>query len=397
VTPSDNSSGSGSGSGSNSNDEQQPSEPPFSWGLTPAEPVPAKPEKPADDTPELIEPPAQTAPSASAEPPATEALSVTDMPTGLMDVADAPTAAINSSDLPTAAINSADLPTAAINSADLPTAAMDMPTRRQLRMPAAVDPSLEGATEVLAAHPVSAAGPEDESVDHDAVGALFGDEQFVEYEELAGGALVPAALSRPRAPQAARAPIPRGQLFAISIAAGLVAALALAALFLAGTRIGESVTPASLVTPTPTATSSAEPVVGPLPVGTYLWSELLGGECLDPFESAWQDEYVVIDCAQPHAAQLLVRGKFDDAVSAPFPEVEELTARTAELCSTDAVINYAAAQSFADLELQAGFAATEDEWSAGQRDYFCFATRSGEDALTESVAQPQVAAETSGE
>ncbi|EAR25955.1 hypothetical protein A20C1_08743 [marine actinobacterium PHSC20C1] len=378
MTPGDHSSG--------SDEEQPPSEPGFSWGLTPTEPEPVKPRpskspQPADEVPELIEP------SAPAEPPATEALNVADLPTGAMDVAD----------LPTGLLDVADVPTAAINSADLPTAAMELPTRRQLRMPAAVDPELEGATEVLAAHPVSAAGPEDESVEHDAVGSLFGDEQFVEYEEPARGALVPAVISRPRAAQPPRAPIPRGQLFVISIAAGLVAALALAALFLAGTRIGESVTPAAVATPTPTATGSSAPAVGPLPVGTYSWGELLGGECLDPFDSAWQDEFTVVSCDEPHTAQLLTRGQFDDAVSAPFPEVDELMARTAKFCSTEAVIDYSAAQSFSDLELQASFAATADEWSAGHRDFYCFATRAGDDALTESVAQPQVAEEASGE
>jgi hypothetical protein len=314
-----------------------------------------------------------------------------------MDVADIPQGSSDASDVPTAAIDAADLPTEAIAAADLPTAAMDLPTRRQLRTPAAVDPELEGATEVIGAHPVSAAGPENEAVEHDAVGALFGDEQFVEYEEQPSGAMVPTAITRPRAPQAPRPPIPRGQLFAIAIAAGLVAALALTALFLAGTRIGDSMAPVAVATPTPTDTTSAAPTVGPLPTGTYVWDELLGGECLEPFDSAWQDEYTVIECAQPHAAQLLKRGQFDDAVSAPFPEVDDLVSRTTSLCSTDAVINYAAAESFADLELVASFAPTAQNWDAGQRDYYCFATRSGSEALTESVAQAQVAAEADGE
>ncbi|WP_341953163.1 septum formation family protein [Salinibacterium sp. TMP30] len=383
MTPGDHSSG--------SDDEQQPHEPAFSWGLTPTEPEPELPELVLPDS----EPPA-TEPPVS-EPPATEALNVEDMPTGLMDVADIPQGSSDASDVPTAAIDAADLPTAAITAADLPTAAMDLPTRRQLRMPAAVDSDLEGATEIIGAHSVSAAGPEDESVEHDAVGALFGDEQFVEYEDQPRGALVPAAITRPRAPQAPRPPIPRGQLFAISIATGLVAALALTALFLAGTRIGDSITPAAVATPSPTDTASAAPTIGPLPGGTYAWNELLGGECLEPFDSAWQDEYTVIECAQPHAAQLLKRGQFDDAVSAPFPEVDDLVSRTTSLCSTDAVINYAAAESFADLELVASFAPTAQSWDAGQRDYYCFATRSGSEALTESVAQPQVAAEADGE
>jgi len=406
---------------SDSDDEKKPSESAFSWGLTPrapepkraAEPAPSAetdptdPESgppepaqsvdadhaaaPANELPDLVPPPTAppaqvppaTVPTASeptaseptaSEPPPTEAIDAVELPTGLMDVADLPTAAM-----------------------EVPTAAMELPTRRQLRMPAAVDPELEGATEVLGAHPVSTEGPEDESVEHDSVGALFGDEQFVEYEEPSRGALVPAVITRPREPRAPRAPIPKGQMIALSIGAGLVAALALAALFLAGTRIGESTPPAAVATPTPTATASAAPTIGPLPVGTYGWNELLGGECLDPFESAWQDEYTVVDCEQPHAAQLLTRGQFDDEVSASYPESDALVTRTTALCSTDAVINFAVAKSIGDLELVASFAPTAADWDAGQRDYFCFATRSGDEGFSESVAQPQVSAEPDSE
>jgi hypothetical protein len=368
VTPDENSSG--------SDDTQQPSEPVFNWALAPTE-EPARPR----DPPELIEPPEL------AEPPVTEAFTSADVPTGLLDIADIPSR------------SASDLPTEAINSADMPTAAMEFPTRRQLRMPVAVDPALEGATEVLGAHPVSAAGPEDESVEHDAVSALFGDEQFVEYQELPRSALVPAVISRPHAPQPPRPPIPRGQLIAISIATGIVAALALTALFLGGTRIGDSLAPVAVVTPTPTptVTASVAPAIGPLLAGTYAWNELLGGECLDPFDSVWQDEYIVVDCTQPHAGQLLSRAQFDDAVSEPYPGLDELVSRTNVLCSTDAVIDFAAAKSFADLELAASFAPTAENWDAGQRDYYCFATRTGDDALTASVAQPQVAAATEGE
>ncbi|WP_010204284.1 septum formation family protein [Salinibacterium sp. PAMC 21357] len=424
---------------SGSDDEQAARAPAFNWGLLPSEAAAAEagllklppldsdpaadeqpdaesaqpgaesaqPTEPSDrELPDLVLPDSEPS---IAEPPPTEALSAVDLPTGLMDVADLPTGLMDVADLPTGAMDVADLPTGLMDVADIPpgsasgppTEAMnaaDLPTRRELRMPAAVDPALEGATEVIAAHPVSAAGPEDESVDHDAVGALFGDEQFVEYEEEPlRGALVPAVISRPREAQAPRAPIPRGQLIAISIAAGLVAALALTALFLGGTKIGEAVTPVAVATPVPTDTASSAPAVGPLPVGTYAWDELLGGECLDPFESAWQDEYTVIECAQPHAAQLLVRGEFDDAVSAPFPELDGLTERTLALCSTDTVINFVAAKSFADLEVVASFAPNASKWEAGQREYYCFVTRSGDDALTESVAQPQAAAEVDGE
>jgi len=396
---------------SDSDDEQQPSESAFSWGLTPRAPEPKRAAEPTPPTEAESAPtdpesgPPEPAQSVDADHAAAAAKELPDLvppptaPPAQVPPATVPTASepAASEPPPTEAIDAVELPTGLMDVADLPTAAMELPTRRQLRMPASVDPALEGATEVLGAHPVSTEGPEDESVEHDSVGALFGDEQFVEYEEPSRSALVPAVISGPREPRAPRAPIPKGQMIALSIGAGLVAALALAALFLAGTRIGESTPPAAVATPTPTATASAAPTVGPLPVGTYAWNELLGGECLDPFESAWQDEYTVVDCEQPHAAQLLTRGQFDDEVSASYPESDALVTRTTALCSTDAVINFAVAKSIADLELVASFAPTAADWDAGQRDYYCFATRSGDEGFSESVAQPQVAAEPDSE
>ncbi|CAO1654076.1 septum formation family protein [Salinibacterium sp. NYA9b] len=366
--------------------EQPPVQPPASPAASPAAAHSADPAQPADP----VVPPREPL----IEPPPTEAINVADLPTGAMDISDLPTGAMDISDLPTGAMDIADLPTAAISSADLPTAAMDAATRRQAQLPASVDQSLEGATEVMGAQSLEGISAESESVEHDAVSDLFGEDKFVEYEDQALVAQVPAVISRPRVPQPPRPPIPRGQLIGLAIAGGLVAALALVALFLAGTRLGPSVMPAAVASPTPSATATAVvPVVGPLAPGTYQWNELAGGECLDPFASAWEQEYTVIDCTQPHAAQLLTVGLFEDAASDPYPEAEELASRTATACSTDAVIDFAAAQSFSNLEIVASFAANASDWDAGNRDYYCFATRSGDAALTTSVAQPQTPSE----
>jgi len=387
VTPG----GNGNGNGFDNDEGREPQKPAFNWGLTPAEPEPSKPSPPKDQGfPPLpgersnSQEPEQKPKQEPVESQATEAINVADLPTGAMDIAD----------LPTSAMNVADPATVAFNPADVPTAAIDAPTRRQRRMPAAVDPSLEGATEVLGAHSLTGATPEDESVEHDAVSSLFGEDQFVEYDDDTVRAQVPAVIARPRGPQPPRPPIPRGQVIALAIAGGLVAALALVALFLAGVKIGESTETTPVASPTPSAEPTAVvPVVGPVAPGTYLWNELAGGECLEAFASAWEQEYRVIDCAQPHAAQLLAIGQFDDAVSDPYPGVDELASRTAALCSSDNVIDFSAAKSFADLEVVASFAPTAEDWSAGNRDYYCFATRTGGDELTESVAQPQVPSE----
>ncbi|MBH0130285.1 septum formation family protein [Salinibacterium sp. NK8237] len=416
--------------GSGASEDEQRRESSFNWGLTPTEPE--SPEEPTPATPQpnalevplppMTPPPGTPPPSATpavpgllslpplpgeeppAASPAVSSASASDQPDEpavtpreplVEPLVEPPaTEAINVADLPTGAMDISDLPTAAISSADLPTVAMDAATRRQAQLPASVDQSLEGATEVMGALSLEGISAESESVEHDAVSDLFGEDKFVEYEDQALVAQVPAVISRPRVPQPPRPPIPRGQLIGLAIAGGLVAALALVALFLAGTRIAPSVTPAAVASPTPSATATAVvPVVGPIAPGTYLWNELAGGECVDPFVSAWEQEYTVIDCAQPHAAQLLTIGQFDDAASDPYPEADELTSRTAAACSSDSVIDFSAAQSFADLEIVTSFAANASDWDAGNRDYYCFATRAGDDALTASVAQPQTPSE----
>ncbi|MEV8252832.1 septum formation family protein [Rhodoglobus sp. NPDC076762] len=352
-------------------------------GLLKLPPLPGESSQPAVPQAAAAQPtPPASAPAPLVEPPATEA----------MNVADLPTSAMNVSDLPTGAMDISDLPTGAMDVADLPTAALTTPTRRQSYLPAAVDPALEGATELIGAQSLDGISAEAESVEHDAVGALFGEDKFVEYED---ETLIPPASAlvvRERTPAPPRPPIPRGQVIGLAIAGGLVAALALIALFLAGTRIGENSVPAAGAgaSATPTAQPTvAAPVVGPVDPGIYQWNELAGGECLEPFASAWEQEYTVVECAQPHAAQLLTIGQFDDAAADPYPDAEQLASRTAQSCSTNTVIDFAAAQSFADLEIVASFAATAQEWEAGDRNYYCFATRAGDDALTASVAQPQ--------
>ncbi|WP_339618725.1 septum formation family protein [uncultured Salinibacterium sp.] len=359
---------------SDADDGTKPPQSFFNWGLKPSEPeepaaaqpaatppaaAPVNPELPGLlKLPPAIELPAAETPAV--EPPATEAMNIADLPTGAMDVA------------------------------DLPTAAMDFPTRRQSYLPAAIDPALEGATEVLSAQSLAGISAEAESVDHDSVDDIFGEDKFVEYDDQGLTPQSSTVVVRQRVTAPPRPPIPRGQMIALSIAGGLVAALALVALFLLGTRIGQTAAPVAAASATPTPTATAEvPVVGPVAPGTYQWNELAGGECLEPFASAWEQEYTVIECAKPHAAQLLTIGQFEDEASEPYPDAEQLASRTAKACSTDAVIDFAAARSVADLEVVTNFPATADEWDAGNRDYYCFATRAGDDALTASVAQPQ--------
>ena len=229
------------------------------------------------------------------------------------------------------------------------------------------------------------------------IDALFQPGSFRDFEPT-------AVLPRePRAPRAVGATAVRGARTRPSLTSGqrtllwaagvLVAILVLLALFAIGRRLpamfAAAPAPVETVTPTPTPTPEpVDPAAGPLPPGEYAWDELRGGECLEPYESAWQEHYTVVDCGDPHAAQLLVRGEFpeDAAPDGAYPGFDELAGRINLLCTDPKDIDYDAAREFDDIVVEGAHAVTPEEWDEGHRDYFCFLTRSSGDPLTETLA-----------
>lgn len=245
-----------------------------------------------------------------------------------------------------------------------------------------------------------------------ALDELFGTEKFQEYQD----ELIPAVTRAPRGgsggtggggtggdgtggdsadDSAERPPMSRTQKVLIWVAGGLVAVLALVAIFVISTRIpgligaAPAVTPSASPTPTPTPTETVRPI-GPVAPGDYAWDELWGGECLDPFVDAWQDSYTVVDCADAHPGQLVFRGPFplvEGATEAgPYPGEDALQAQISLLCGAPGVIDLVAASQFLDVQVQGSFPVTEEQWDEGQQDYFCFVSRSSGEVLTGTLA-----------
>jgi hypothetical protein len=133
-------------------------------------------------------------------------------------------------------------------------------------------------------------------------------------------------------------------------------------------------------------------VLGPVAPGTYHYDELLGGECLDPYQSPWQDEYTVVDCETPHAAQLVTRGTFDtDDGAFAYPGIEALQAQVSLLCTPSSVVDYSKAKAYTDIQFAASYAPTPDQWVGGDHDYYCYMFRSSGSPITGTIAKPQVA------
>lgn len=244
-----------------------------------------------------------------------------------------------------------------------------------------------------------------------ALDELFGETSFQEYDDT----LIPAAprSSRrgdaggasggdgggdaPDGASAGRAPLSRNQKVLLWVAGSLVAVLALVGVFVVGTRIPLLLGPAPGAEPSPTATPSASPSatarpVGPVAPGEYRWDELLGGECLEPYIDAWQDEYTVVDCAQPHGGQLVLRAPVPPPAGAtevgPYPGEEVLAAQMLLLCSGPGVLNLSAAGGLTDIVVQGAFPVSAEAWDEGEQDYFCFVSRSSGEPLTGSLAVP---------
>lgn len=269
--------------------------------------------------------------------------------------------------------------------------AADVPTQAMAWSAPGLDAALPGAAELFAPEPLGTDTPLGESLppsefeESSGLDELFGEQSFLSWDDqpASAGVLVRQPVEFGAPPP--RAPISRTQRTLMWVAGSLAAALAMLALFVLGTRLGPLGPPDAQPT-IPVDPGPPLPATGPLPAGTWGWQELRGGECLQPFDSAWQDEYTVVDCAAPHAAQLLARIDLAETPTAEYPGFEALEARVTELCTAPAVIDYAVATGIGDLVAAASFAADSAEWNDGNRQLLCFAQRSSGEPLTASLA-----------
>ena len=268
------------------------------------------------------------------------------------------------------------------------------------------------------------------------IDALFGETQFKDYE---GEPLIGATLFRSEnvpddgavdgatvrvqvgPKRATGGPLPQSQKVLFWVAGGVIAALALVVLFVLGTKLPALLGPAPVVVasrsplPNPSPSSSVLPA-GPVASGIHKWNALRGGECLDPYQSPFAENFTVVDCAAAHPAQMVFRGTFPVTAAAPtvpstaspsqkpvstplstpaaggdYPGIDALQAQINLLCTAPGVMNLAVAGGYDDIQLQAAYAVTAAEWASGQHDYYCFVSRSSGEAITGTVAVPRPA------
>jgi hypothetical protein len=232
------------------------------------------------------------------------------------------------------------------------------------------------------------------------IDALFGTSQFRAYDT--PDPAPPAPVRRPAPTVAPRHPMDEPphmtstQRVLLIVAGVLVGLVALSALFYLGTRLPVAAEPepgasrSAAPKPTPTPVPTVLPP-GPVPAGTHRWDALLGGECLKEYPGPWAERYTVVDCASPHPAQLVFRGRFADPATPGYPGAAELQKQMPILCSAPGVIDLAAAAQYTDAQIEASFPATAAQWDAGDHWYYCFVSRASKGPLTGSVAVPRPA------
>jgi hypothetical protein len=176
---------------------------------------------------------------------------------------------------------------------------------------------------------------------------------------------------------------------------GLLALIVLVGLFFLGQRLVASpvaapmAAPMAAVSPTPTPTPTPTPeITATQPAGAHEWNTLFGGECLEPYASPWEEDFTVVNCAASHAAQLVYRGTFDGDQATVFPGEAALAAQINLLCTTPGILDLTAAGAYSNLQVQGSYPITEEQWTTGSRNYFCFVSRASNEALAASIMGP---------
>lgn len=160
----------------------------------------------------------------------------------------------------------------------------------------------------------------------------------------------------------------------------LLAVVILFSLFFLGQRIGSS--PAARATPSPTPTPAP---TAPQQPGVHVWNTLFGGECLQPYNSPWDHDFTVVDCATPHGGQLVYRGAFDP--KSAFPGEAALAGRINDLCTAPGIIDLTAARDYRNLVVQGSYPITQKQWEENPY-YYCFVSSESGQPLTADIAGP---------
>jgi hypothetical protein len=213
-----------------------------------------------------------------------------------------------------------------------------------------------------------------------AIDSLFGDHKFQDYEEVGVLKTIqvppPSAVVEPELREP-REPLSRSQKVLMSIAGALIAVLILVGLYFFGQHLGAAaaLAPAPKGTGTASATPTPAGTGGPVAPGVQQWSALQGGECIQPFSSAWAVTFTVVACTADHDAEMVFKGTLPASSKAKYPSATAFQKELTPLCSAPTAINYSVAASVTDLQVSFSYPPNTSSWLKGDRTYYCFVDR----------------------
>lgn len=151
-------------------------------------------------------------------------------------------------------------------------------------------------------------------------------------------------------------------------------------------------------TATPTIPTFPSIAVNPRPAGVWSWDELNGGECLANYSDAnpltndaFQDSFTVVDCADPHEAQLVRVGDLRTDAGIPiYPGDSAVGPVAMGECFAPGVIKASAFAAYPSLSSDVRYPTSQTQWNKGDTFYYCFAHTNPISPITGSVAGKKV-------
>lgn len=150
---------------------------------------------------------------------------------------------------------------------------------------------------------------------------------------------------------------------------------------------------------TPSVPSATTPTIPTLPTievdprdpGVWSWDELNGGECIAPYTDANQDSYTVVECSDPHTAQLVRVGDLRTDAGIPvYPGDSAVGPVATGECFATGIIKASAYATYPTLLSDVRNPTSQTQWNKGDTFYYCFARNLDLSSITGSVAGKKV-------
>ena len=155
--------------------------------------------------------------------------------------------------------------------------------------------------------------------------------------------------------------------------------------FLHGSNLANPQEPSGVEVLEPTIEVSL-PLLGPpsLEPGTWVWSELRGGECLQNFADPFAENFVVVSCDLPHNAEVIFATLISQNISDPYPGISSVVAQARQQCDLAEKVDIEKVAQFRDLRIAYSYPVSSTQWERGERGVYCFGySESGEPFVDE--------------